>query len=179
MQQIFVNPNQIIGMNDYPPLHSPEALAGYYAKFKNKLFDEVAPVPLIHKSVAILYFMGCDNRFITYNQNLERFFFENSEAEYFMLDGKHRSTAAVLAGESIPCVIIWDEDDVNKIHDLIISGKIPRLTGVEETLDATLETLEEHFFLYKRFWTVEEKTKAMIENGDIAANMLEAYPFSK
>lgn len=170
MKQVFLRPNQIIGMMDYPPLHSPEALAGYYKRFERG--EVVQPVPLIPVSIAIPYFTRCAERFSTYREQLERFIAEHPEAEYFMLGGKHRATAATVVGKNIPCIVIKDDDGVHELLEMKKQGQLSGMLGVGDNLEETLAILEDHFFRHKQFWTMEEKTEAMIVNGDVPEYML-------
>jgi hypothetical protein len=53
-------------------------------------------------------------------------------------------------------------------------GKITGVPSVEENFEKTLRMLEDHFHEHKRFWTMEEKTKAMIKGGDIPLELVKA-----
>src|SRR3989344_4939437 len=165
MKFLLVKPNQIISMNDYPPLHSPKALIDYYEKLKKEVYS--TPIPVIPKSIVISYFKKFEERYITYKKQLQKFLVGNPKADFFMLDGKHRSTASMLAGKDILCVVLKSDIDVKELLKLIKTREISKLTGIKNTLDETLQILEKHFFEHKRFWTVDIKTQLMIQNGDI------------
>lgn len=170
MKQVFLKPNQLIGMIDYPPLHSPQALAEYYGKFRRG--EEIQPVPITSIQTAISFFIRTDEKFSAYRQKLNRFLLENNEANYFTFGGKHRSAAATLTRKNIPCIVIENDADTSELIALRKTGKLTGILGIGNTLDESLVILEEHFFEHKRFWTVEQKTKSMIANGDVPAYML-------
>ncbi len=89
-----------------------------------------------------------------------------------MLGGKHRSAAATILDIKIPCLIVASDADVSEVHRLKDEGKLTGVLGVGDTFDDTLRELEEHYFEHKRFWTMDEKTEAMIQNKDIPDEML-------
>lgn len=170
MKQVFLKPNQLIGMIDYPHLHSPQALAKYYDKFRRE--EEVQPFPITPIQTAIAFFNRNDEKFSAYRQKLNKFLLEHGEANYFVFGGKHRSAAAMVAEKNIPCAVIENNTDIAELIALRKPGKLRGILGIGNTLDESLAILEDHFFEHKRFWTIEEKTKAMIANGDIPAYML-------
>ncbi len=155
-------------MIDYPPLHSPAALVEYYESIRQRA--DIQPVPVIAKSIVLAYLMRSQERYNTYRQTAERFFAEHPQAEYFMIDGKHRAAAATLAGESVDCVILENDRDISILVE--VQKKGIRITGINQTLEDSLKILEEHFYEHKRFWTVEEKTQAMIAQGDVPESIL-------
>lgn len=172
MQKTLLDPKQLMGMIDYPPLHSPEAFRSYYEKHKSGA--EVDPVIVVPVETAIAYFVERPERYATYKQALDDFLANHPSAKYFMLGGKHRSAAATVLGADIPCLVVGSEAGVAEVHRLMDEGKITGGTGVGENFSDTLRELEEHYFEHKRFWTMDEKTEAMIKNKDIPENMLQA-----
>jgi hypothetical protein len=88
-------------------------------------------------------------------------------AKYFMLGGKHRSAAATVVGVNVPCLVIESSSDVDDVHRFMSEGKITGVSSVGEDFADTLRELEEHYFEHKRFWSMDEKTEAMIQNKDI------------
>lgn len=164
-----IRPSQMIGMVDYPPLHSPEALRTYYAKFSSG--QSVEPTAVIPVTIALSYFANL-TRFRTYKLLLEDFLAKHPDARYFMLGGKHRSTAAFLAGKMVPVIVVSNDNDVSSFLELRSKGKITGTSDVDSNLERTLASLEEHFFGNPKFWTMEEKAQAMIANGDIPLELI-------
>src|SRR3989344_5658158 len=103
MKVEFIESRKIIGMIDYPPLHSPETLATSYEYIKSGRHDLFIPIVVIPSN-------------------------------------------------------------------LVTTKKI-KITGLGINMEETIAILEEHFSKNKKFWTVEEKTKAMIAQGDIPGHM--------
>lgn len=162
----FLDPAQLIAMRDYPPLHSPEAFVVYKKKFMAG--EKVEPVVVIPSSVVIDHIQKNPDRFNTYRQELERFLDQHPSAAYFMLGGKHRSAAATTLGLKVPCLVVSSDSDINKIHALMTDGKLTGVPSVGKDFEATLSELDAHYFEHKVFWSMDEKTKAMVDNGDIS-----------
>lgn len=170
MQKISLDPTQLIAMMDYPPLHSPEAFRLYYEKYKTG--TEVEPVVVVPIETAVDYFAERPERYATYKEALSSFSSNHPSARYFMLGGKHRSAAATTLGIKIPCLIVGSNADVAEVHGLMSEGKLTGVPSVGEDFADTLRELEEHYFEHKKFWTMEEKTDAMIKNKDIPEKIL-------
>jgi hypothetical protein len=165
MKKELLGPAQLIAMIDYPPLHSPEAFAAYREKFT--LGTHVEPIIVIPVKIVIDHLAKDRARYETYRETLEQFLAGHPEAKYFMMGGKHRSAAATVLGVKIPSLIIENDADVDEINSLISKGEITGVPSVDKNFVKTLGELEEHYFEHKRFWTMDEKTRAMVENGDI------------
>jgi len=170
MKVEFIESRKIIGMIDYPPLHSPETLATSYEYIKSGRHDLFIPIVVIPRNLVVSHFAK-RKRFETYKDQWTKFISEHPYADFFMIDGKHRAAAATLFGHKVPCWIIKNDKDVEKLINLVTTKKI-KITGLGINMEETIAILEEHFSKNKKFWTVEEKTKAMIAQGDIPSYML-------
>lgn len=166
MKKIFLEPKELIAMIDYPPLHSPEAFSMYHEKFKSG--DDVEPIVVVPVKIVVDYLERNKVYYVTYKEILKQFLIDHPDAKYFMMGGKHRSAAATILGVKISSLVVKNNEDIDKVNALIRDGEITGVPPVGENFEKTLEELEEHFFEHKRFWTMDEKTKAMIENGDIS-----------
>jgi len=105
MKTLELTHNQIITLNDYP-VHSDRVLSEYFSKCK--LGEKVPFVPVIRKDIIRKYF---NNKLL---EEFEKFERENPVAEYFMLDGSHRTTALTLAGCRITAIIYETDADIKK-----------------------------------------------------------------
>ncbi|MFC1787924.1 hypothetical protein ACFLZY_01755 [Patescibacteria group bacterium] len=161
----FLESSQLIAMIDYPPLHSPEAYTSYLEKFKSGI--KVEPAIVVPSELVINDLKKKRNRYSTYQESLQDFLTKHSNAKYFMLGGKHRSSAATILNLKIPCLVVSNDADVTRIHSLMKNGHLTGTSSVGRDFDDTVQELEDHFFEHKRFWTMEEKTQVMKENGDI------------
>lgn len=166
MELINIDPGEVISMNDYPPLHSPTALRKYHDIFRNDNQDMVTPIPMIPVSVAVPYFQRHNDKFRAYSKELYEFLKNHSDAEYFMLDGTHRATGAMLSSKQIPAYRIKNNKDVKELFSLRKEGKIS-IYGLSNNLAKTVDILETHYHKHKKFWTLKEKVNLMISNGDI------------
>ena len=48
--------DELISMNDYPPLHSPTALRNYYDLYRENDITSITPIPVIPAQIVIAYF---------------------------------------------------------------------------------------------------------------------------
>ena len=147
-----LNPNQIITLNDYP-VHSDSVLSEYYKKCK--LGEDVPFVPIIRKEIVRKYL---DSRLL---EEFERFEHQNSVAEYFMLDGSHRTTALTLAGCKISAIVYETDSDIEEAKKLVATGQILQNDTLEHSLQENCEILNKHFREKPYFMTVEQKSEKM------------------
>lgn len=170
MDLLHLQPDQIIAMVDYPPLHCPEALERYFHRFRADARD-ISPIPVMGKKLVLDAFRRQEDRFASYRRELDRFLARHPSAAYFMLEGFHRSAAAVLARRTIPCVAISDDGDFEEIkasdRAIQLHGDYTTIVGDMVSVDEELQALEAHFHEHRRFWTIEEKVATMIANGDV------------
>ncbi len=160
-----LKPSQLIALVDYPPLHSPEALVMYYKKLKAG--KNIEPIIVVPNKQVLEYFISKKSHYKKYQKTLELFLKEHRTAKYFMLGGKHRSAAATLLSVKIPCLVVKNDADIIHVHQLMKEGKITGVPSVGKDFKKTLSILEKYFYKHKRFWTMDEKTQAMIDGGDI------------
>jgi hypothetical protein len=170
MDLLHLQPDQIIAMVDYPPLHCPEALEKYFHRFRADAQD-ISPVPVMDKNMVLDAFRRQEDRFASYRRELEGFLADHPPAAYFMLEGFHRSAAAVLARRPVPCIAITDDGDFEEINAsnraIQLHGDYTTIMGDMVSVDEELQALEGHFHEHRRFWTIEEKVATMIANGDV------------
>jgi hypothetical protein len=153
-----LKPNQIVTLNDYP-LHSNSVLKEYLTKCKSG--EKLPLVPVIKKEVVRKYFGT------TLLEEFEKFEETNPDAEYFMLDGSHRTTALTLSCRDIPTLIYETSADIAKAEKLVAKGQIRESGTLKHTLEENCEILSRHFKKKPYFMTVEQKTKKMIKENKI------------
>jgi len=152
MNTLELDPNQIITLNDYP-VHSDSVLGEYYKKCK--LGEDVPFVPVIRKEIVRKYL---DSKLL---EEFERFEHQNSVAEYFMLDGSHRTTALTLAGCKISAIVYETDSDIEEAKKLVATGQILQNDTLEHSLQENCEILNKHFREKPYFMTVEQKSEKM------------------
>ena len=96
--------DQIITLSDFP-VHHEQCLKIYFRIFQNGESRLVPPVPVIHKSMGAPVSHSSGKKAEKYNELLNNFFETHPSAEYFLLDGSHRTTAATLAHCKIPALV--------------------------------------------------------------------------
>ena len=158
-----LNPNQIITLNDYP-VHSDSVLSEYYKKCK--LGEDVPFVPVIRKEIVRKYL---DSRLL---EEFERFEHQNSVAEYFMLDGSHRTTALTLAGCKISAIVYETDSDIEEAKKLVATGQILQNDTLEHSLQENCEILNKHFREKPYFMTVEQKSEKMKREKKIPQDII-------
>ncbi len=167
MKHKLLRPDQIVTLRDYP-LYNPHILKIYFRVFSRNQGKILPPCPVIHKSAGIPFVKGKKR----YNALLQGFLDKHPKAEYFLLDGSHKTTAATLSKKLIPVVIIEKDDDLKKAKKLIESGEFFGWYSVENSIKEALNVLAKHHFGAKKFLTVEDKAKLMVKNKDIPDYMI-------
>src|SRR3989339_590097 len=163
MKNKLLHPRQIITLRDYP-VHNEHILKIYFRIFMKNQGKILPPCPVMHKFSGIPYAKGKDFKSVRYNKLLKKFFEEHPRAEYFLIDGSHKTTAATLAHKLIPVVIIEKDKDFKKAKELIKVGELFGWYLVENSMKESFNVLAKHYFSTKEFLTVEEKTEKMIKN---------------
>jgi hypothetical protein len=166
MRTVYLNPNQIITLNDYP-VHSDEVLSKYFNKCK--LDEETPLVPVIEKEIVR---KSLDGELLTKFEEFEK---QNTEAAYFMLDGSHRTTALTLCGHGIQSVILETNEDIVEAKSGIVTGRILKNGILDCSLEENCKILNDHFKEKPYFMTVEQKTEKMVNEKVIPQYMIDSY----
>lgn len=175
MQIKQLHPDQIVTLNDYP-VHNLQILKLYHRIFWKGQGKIVPPFPAIHKSQVKLIRSGKIKKDIQFNALLIRFFVKHPKAEYFLVDGTHKTTAAALCGKKITAMIFKTSADIKTARKLVEKGEIISLTtGGTNSLAKAIDTLRQHFFKQMHFETVAEKTARMVKNKVIPQYMIDIY----
>jgi hypothetical protein len=163
MKFVTLSPNQIITLNDFP-LHNIQVLKIYYYIYRKGCGRIIPPCPVIHKNLVRHIF----NKSL--KLKLEKFEKKNSRAEYFLLDGSHKTTAACLTKNKIKVMVFKNDKDITKAKRLAKTGELFSLT-VGKTIKDNVDILNKHFKEKPYFETVEEKTERMIRKKSIPSYM--------
>jgi len=76
------------------------------------------------KSKGIPYAKGTNTRSKRHNDILNKFLEKHPSAEYFLLDGGHKSTAATLSHQPLPVLVIEKDSDFKEAHKLESEGEL-------------------------------------------------------
>ena len=169
MQIKKLSPEQIITLNDYP-VHNEQVLKIYFHIFK-RAPSIICSVPVIHKSSGLPFLKGKTRRATKYNKKLLAFLRTHPSAEYFLLDGTHRTTAAALTHHKIPVMIFQKDKDIKTAQKWVTEGKLISLT-TGKTVNNCLDILQKHFRKTGTFQTVSEKTRKMIKEHILPKYMI-------
>jgi hypothetical protein len=166
MKKIYLKSNQIITLNDYP-VYSDEVLCKYFNKCQTG--ERLPLVPVIKKD-AVINYIDDDLRGI-----FNKFEEISPTAEYFMLDGSHRTTALDLLDRKIEVIAIDKDEDLQEAKKHISSGQIQKDSIWDYSFIENLELLNKHFQGKSYFMTVEQKTKKMIKEGVLPDRLKGAF----
>ena len=164
MKSVYLLPSQIITLNDFP-LHDEHVLKIYFRIYEKNAGKIIPPVPVMHKD----YVVPC------FSEKLKKVFNDfhknNPGADYFMLDGSHRTTAAALSKCRIKAIILSNETDVKEAERLVKTGELFHFY-LEKTIDGIIKELVNHFRKKMFFQTVEQKTRMMISKKHVPNYMI-------
>ena len=163
MKIAVLNPNQIITLNDYP-LHSNSVLSKYFNKCKTG--EDLPFVPIISKDIVRRYFGAELTRIFG------EFELQNPAAEYFMLDGSHRTTALTVSRRTIAAVIYETDSDIDEARELVVTGQILENATLDHTLEENCEILNRYFAEKPYFMTVLQKAEKMIRENYVPSQAL-------
>ncbi len=156
MKTIELKPEQIITLNDYP-VYSNSVLIDYFKKCKSGA--KVALVPVIHKKSVLKHFGS------KVLEKFREFESDKPKAEYFMLDGSHRTTALCLLGLKVNCVVYQNDSDIALAKEKVASGEILENGTLDHSFLENCEILNKHFSEKCYFMTVVQKTEKMVGEG--------------
>jgi hypothetical protein len=102
--------------------------------------------------------------------------FENKhpDADFFMLDGSHRTTALTLNKYPIQAILIKSDNDIKKAKGMLERGELFGLT-IGNSFEECVKNLTDHFFRKPGFQTVLEKTQKMVDEEAIPSYMSETF----
>ena len=159
--------DQIITTNDFP-VHNEHILKIFFKVFKEGYGKMIPPCPILEKKVMVSGF----------DEKLKKQFkeFENThpKAEYFLLDGSHKTTAANLTGNKIKVMLFENDKDIQEAKELVKIGELFSLM-VEDTIKKDVKEMTQHFTKKKGFQTIEEKTKKMVKEKVIPDYMIKHF----
>lgn len=173
MEYKELQPNQIIALFD-DPIRYELILKIYFKIFQKGANKIISPCPVIHKSTGIPFIDGNQKEAKRYNDLLIKFLKTHPEAEYFLLDGTHKTTAATLAHELIPVIIFKSDKDIKDARKLTEAGEIINLT-ISDTITKNLKELSRYFSKTKVLQTVVEKTEKMVRTHKLPKYMIRFY----
>jgi hypothetical protein len=174
MKKKLLCPEQIITLQDYP-VHNEQILKIYFRIFQKGQGKILPACPVIHKSVGTPYIAGRDFKSKQYNLLLEKYLNENPNAEYFLIDGGHKTAAATLANRKIPVLVIEKDKDFRICQKLVEKGELFGWYKVEKSIKDAITELAKHHFGTKKFMTVEDKVKKMVRNKDVPRYIITFY----
>lgn len=168
MKLLEISDNEIISMGDYP-IHDLQTgvsdgviLKLYFRIFEKKCEDIIAPIVVLPKEFVMASF---DDTMLLKFMEFEK---EHPKVNFFALDGNHRTTAASLTKSKIPAMLFETDSDCTEVQKLNDTAGVFR-HFTNNTLGEYVQELKDHFFGVEQFYTVEEKTKRMVD--DVSINM--------
>ena len=157
METRQLSPKQIVTLNDFL-LYSVDAFKDYYTRYQEG--KKVPPCPIMHESYVLPSF---DSKL---KKDYKEFKKRNPQAEYFLLDGSHKTTAAALTSDSVDVMLFKIDADVQEAKKMLEKGELFGLS-VEDTIKEIIEELKDHFSENPGFQTVEEKADRLARKEPI------------
>ena len=162
-----LSPSQVTTLRDFP-VHSAQVLNDYFGIFESGRGEELPPCPVIHKDLVTPHFKEpLTSLFLEHVKN-------NPEAEFFLLDGSHRTTAATLTRSTLSVTLLSSDEDIRQAKQVKYKGELYYLR-LEETIDEAIANLIAHFRGTKAFQTVQQKTDKMADEEVIPHTMIRCY----
>lgn len=163
MKMVSPASNQIITTRDFP-VHSAEVLEKYFEIYANGQGDDLPPVPLMRTHHLLPHFDKPESDL------LKEYLAQNPLAEYFLLNGSHRTTAADLTKRRINGMLLETHEDIETACEITFRNK-PYRHGLLPTIEENIHDLVTHFSGTDKFWSVREKTDKMVRDTVIPKYM--------
>ncbi|MBN2096726.1 hypothetical protein JW752_05040 [Candidatus Peregrinibacteria bacterium] len=162
-----LTPAQVITTRDFP-VHSAEVLQRYFEIYRRGENDGLPPVPLMHKDLVVPHFDE------TTGDLFQEYIRQNPQAEYFLLNGSHRTTSANLTRNMIKGMFLRTEEDIRLARQIKFNGQ-PYQHGLLDSIIGNIRDLIEHFRGTELFETVQQKTDRMVDERTMPQHMIEHY----
>ena len=162
-----LNPSQVITTRDFP-VHSAKFLEKYFEIFQSGNGFDLPPVPLVHTDLVTLHFEE------PISSILQEFLRQNPQAEYFLLNGSHRTTSANLTRHLIKGMLLATEQDIEQANQIKFRGEMYQ-HGLHSSIIGNIRDLVDHFSGAEKFQTVQQKTDRMADEKVISQHMIEYY----
>lgn len=195
MKKIILQPNQLIvpgegGVSNYDILNI------YFRVFSNGQGKILPPTIAVHKEIANIVFLPEEykDEELWQRRNYENFNrILNSNygvgAEYFLLDGNHRTIAATLTNNPIIALEMQEDEDIQKVKTMVEKGELFNWTISGDSLKKICNNLKEHLYEYfinnvegfycKEIYnfplTVKDRIDKLVTNKEIPDYMINKY----
>lgn len=163
-----LNSAQVTTLRDFP-VYSAKILNDYFRTFESGHGEDMPPCPVIHKDFVVPYFEE------PLNTLFQKHIRQNPQAEYFLLDGSHRTTAANLTRNMIKVMLLATDENAQEAKQMKWKGKLYNNFGLKETIRGIIMDLVDHFRGTKIFQTVQQKTDRMADEEVIPQHMIKCH----
>lgn len=178
MEKKILQPGQIIVPGEYE-LGEEQILKIYFGVFNRRCGEIMPPAIVAHHSKGdrLKYYGASSNEAVirNYKEKLERLISQG--AEYFLLDGNHRTVAAALTHNPIFVLELQTDKDLKEINKMVESGRL--YDWVHEDEDSLLKIVNAFensaSDSLKHMVTVEERVKQLVSNYDLPKYMQDIY----
>ena len=173
MKNLVLQPHQIIVPGEYN-LGNESILKIYFRVFDRGHGGDLPPAIVTHKSKIKPSYL--DETF-SRGQGQDEFYqrLMDSEAEYLLLDGNHKSVAATLCHNPIYSLGLERREDIAKARGMMRNGELFDFPHNKDSLEELANSFIEHIFQDKVIMTVRERVDKLTSNGDLPQYMKERY----
>lgn len=178
MERKILQPEQLIVPGEYE-LGNLSILQIYFRVFDSGHGNDLPPAIAIQKNTAGLPYLCLHapkfEPYKEYNSVLEKYLSENPNAQYFLLDGNHKTVASTLCHVPISVFELKSDSDIVEGKNMVETGKLFNWTIPGETLAEVMEELGDYLYDSRDFQTVSDRVKKLTSNGDLPQYMKKRY----
>lgn len=176
MMKKLLSPDQVVTLADFP-VHNGHILKIYFRMCQGGAHRLVPPCPVMRRDLALPFLQTSGRKAKAYNALLAEFIKIHPRAEYVLLDGSHRTTAATLTHKKTVTIVLETDKDVREAEKLLKNGELFSLMigAPHSRIQEAAEDAQKHFLKHLCFQTVQEKTERMVREKVIPEYMIRAY----
>ena len=176
MEKRILQPEQIIVIGD-GLIGSKHILEIYFRIFDRGNCNCLPPTIVVHKTTRVPLLREDHDG---YNDGLKSYLKRHKNAEYFLLDGHHRSIAATLCHRPTSALELKCDEDIGKVKELVDEGELFDWPQEEKSLDGLFNWLGTYLSHHgygtaKEFKTVLDRVNELTSNGDLPQYMKDRY----
>ncbi len=173
MERRILQPEQIIVPGEYE-LGNESILKIYFRVFDRGHGEDLPPTLVTHKSkINPSYLRGRYDEGYHPNEFYQKLM--DSEAEYLLLDGNHKSVAATLRHSPIYSLDLEDRADVGKARKMVRNGELFDFPHEGDSLVEIANSFITYIFQDEVIMTVRERVDKLTSNGDLPKYMKDRY----
>ncbi len=174
MERKILQPEQIIVPGEYE-LGNESILKIYFRVFDREHDKDLPPVIVTHKSKINPSYLSDS---YSDKQKADEFYqmLMDSEAQYLLLDGNHKSVAATLCHIPIHSLNLERRTDIAKVRKMVKHEELFDFPHKQDSLIEIANSFIQYIYRNKEIiMTVRQRVDKLTSNGDLPQYMKERY----